>query len=255
MQGRVLPESINKLQVFPKKWREELFYIKKIGFGFVELLDDKENLLREILNRNIFYQISKNKLKCQSICADQLCDYSLLKNESLFLKKLGGLVNKLKKCKNFIFVIPFFDENKINNKEELNSALRILAKYDKLLLKNKFSLEIDLPAETIKKEFDKFNFKNIGVCYDFGNNIGKGAELKEEIRMLGNYINHIHIKDKVDGKNVRIRRDLEQLNDAFSTLKEISFSGLMILETCISPNPLKEAKYNLFTIKEYINKI
>lgn len=256
MQGRVLPESINKLQIFPKTWQEELFYIKKIGFNYVELLDDKEEQLLSILenkNINILAEIHKNKLEYQSVCMDRLCNYSLLKNESLFLKKLEKLVNKFKKCKNFIFVIPFFDKNKISNKEELNSALKILAKYDNLLLENKFSLEIDLSAEIIKKEFDKFNFKNIGICYDLGNNIGKGVKLKEEIKILGNYINHIHIKDKIAGKNVRIRRNLEQLDDAFSALKEISFSGLMILETCISPNPLKEAEYNLFTIKEYIN--
>ena len=259
MQGRVLPKKIDKLQIFPGRWQKELSFIKKIGFDYVELLDDKESFLREILEskkNEIFSQISENKLKCKSVCADHLCNYSLLKNEGLFLEKLEELINQFKEKRNFIFIIPFFDENKLNNKNGLNLALKRLSKYNNFLAKNKlyFSLEIDLEAKLIKYVFKKFEFKNIGICYDLGNNISRGFNLYDEIILLRNHINHIHLKDKKNNKNIRIRKSLGQLNLAFQALKEISFEGLMILETCISPNPLKEAKYNLSTVKEYINK-
>jgi len=260
MQGRVLPKSVDKLQIFPERWQEELSLIKKIGFDYVELLDDKDGRLLSMLenkNFNIPTEIHKNKLECQSICLDRLCDYSLLKKPELFLRKIEELINNFKKEKGLKFIIPFFDENKLDNKKQLCSALKEISKYDKFLIKNNlyFSLEIDFKAKLIRNEFKKFRFKNIGICYDLGNNIGRGFNLYDEIILLKNYINHIHIKDKKEGKNIRIRKNLEQLRLGFQAIKEISFNGLMILETCISPVPLDEARKNLTTVKEYINKI
>lgn len=257
LQGRVSPKSIDKLQVFPEKWQEELSAIRKLGFNYVELLDDKDGCLRSILKENdVFDQVYNNKLQCNSVCMDHLCDYSLLENEILFFKKIEELIKSIKR-KNFKFVIPFFNKNILSGKNQLGSAIKKLAIYDKLLSKNNiyFSLEIDLPARIIKDEFKKFQFKNIGICYDTGNNIGRSANLYEEIRLLKNYINHIHIKDKKEDKNVRLRKDFKELQQAFKSLQEISYKDIFILETCISPDPATEARKNLVTTKEYINKI
>lgn len=257
MQGRVLPDQLEKLQVFPQKWEEELSVIKKIGFDCFELLDDKKFSLRKKLKEEsdrLFNGIDSSGLEYGSVCMDHLCDYSLLKNERLFLEKIDDLVDKIKK-RNFIFVIPFFDENKLNGEKELKAALRMLSRYENLPGGNKLSLEIDLPAEDIRKELDEFNFRNIGICYDTGNRIGQGADPEKEIEILSGYINHIHIKYKEEGKNVRIKKDFPQLEKAFSSLKEINYKGLMVLETCIKPVPEEEAATNLSTVREYINKI
>lgn len=259
IQGRILPKRIDKLQIFPERWQEEFSFIKKIGFDYIELLDDKENQLLNILKNKkteLFNEIYKNKLEYQSICMDRLCNYSLLKTPKLFFRKLGELLNILEKKGELIFMIPFFDKNNLTNKEELRSALKMLSRYNGFLVKNNlyFSLEINLPAETIWGEFQKSPFKNIGICYDLGNNIDQDTNLYDEIMLLRNYINHIHIKDKREGKNIRIRKNFGQLKLAFQALKKISFNGLMILETCISPAPLEEAKKNLTTVKEYINE-
>lgn len=149
MQGRILLDSTDKLQVFPQRWKEELIAIKDLGFEYVELLDDKENRLRRLLNEkkeNIFLQIGKGGLECKSVCVDQLCNYSLLKNADLFTESLKELLDLFREQKSFVFVIPFFDENKLNNKIELNTILKKLSKYDHFLAKNDlhFSLEIDL---------------------------------------------------------------------------------------------------------------
>jgi len=260
MQGRVLPKRIDKLQIFPEGWQKELSFIKKTGFDYVELLDDKENqLLNTLKNKKneIFKEIYKNKLRCQSICMDRLCNYSLIQKPNLFFKKLEELINSLKKKGGVRLIIPFFDKNKLINKKQLRSALKALSGYSQFLIKNNlyFSLEINLPAEVINNEFQKFQFKNIGICYDLGNNIDRDVNLYDEITLLKNRINHIHIKDKKERKNIRIRKNLRQLSLAFQALKKISFNGLMVLETCISPDPLEEAKKNLATVRKYLNEV
>ena len=256
MQGRVLPDSTEKLQIFPKKWEKELLAIKKIGFDYIELLDDKEGCLRALLKKyDVIEKVNESGLKCETICGFSLCDYSLFKDEGLFFEKLEELVSAFK-GKNIVILVPFFFENKINGRKELSLILEKLSKYDNHLDDKNlyFSLEIDLPAEMIKDEFQKFSFKNTGICYDLGNNIEYGYNLYDDIILLKDYINHIHIKDKKDGKNIRIRENSEQLRGAFRAIKEISFKGPMILETCIAPDPQEEAERNLKTVKKYINK-
>lgn len=257
MQGRVLPDSTEKLQVFPKKWKDELSIIKKIGFDYVELLDDKEGCFRKLLKEHdVIKEVNESALRCETICGFSLCDYSLFKNEDLFFEKLEELASVFK-GKNIIILVPFFFENKINNQKELHLILEKLSRYDNSLDDKDLylSLEIDLPAEIIRDEFQKFLFKNIGICYDLGNNIEYGYNLHDDIILLKDYINHIHIKDKENGKNIRIRENLEQLGAAFRAIKEISFKGPMILETCIAPNSLEEAERNLKTVEEYIKKV
>lgn len=255
LQGRVLPKDREILQVFPEQWKEEFSRIKEIGFGIVELLDDKENCLRDILSKgeNIFARIVESGLVARSVCADQLCMYSLLEDEPLFSQKLEALITMLRK-KDFIFVIPFFNENMLETRKALAQALHKLSRYDEILGREdmRFALEIDLPSSMIEQEFKKVSLKHIGVCYDLGNNIEHGADLKKDIKLLGNRINHVHIKDKVENKNVRIRKDLENIKGAFRALQEIGYPGMMILETCITPEPVHEAETNLATVQEYL---
>lgn len=257
MQGRVLPDSTDKLQIFPSQWNRELTLIKKLDFEYVELLDDKEGLFRKLLKKQkleLFNHLSVSKLKCNSICMDRLCNFSLISDSTAFLKELEELLYNLSDKKNFIFIIPFFDENKINNGSELYTCLENLSRYDKFLEDNNlfFSLEIDLPAGTINEVFQKFSLNSISLCYDLGNNIKHGYDLYKDIMLLKNIINHIHIKDKENGKNIQIRENNSQISGVIKALKEISFNGIMILETCINPNPLREAEKNLNTIKKYL---
>ena len=256
MQGRVLPVSVDRLQVFPDEWSNELLAIKKIGFDYVELLDDKKCEFRKLLIKDknkLFNEINESGVGCVSVCMDRLCDFSLLNDEYNFLNELKWLVENMfdKKVK---FVIPFFDNNKIKNEFELYSCLVKLARYDKFLFDKGlyFSLEIDLPAEIVYQALRGFSFRNIGFCYDLGNNIGHGRDLYAEIKLLGKYINHVHIKDKVEGVNSRIRQKNPMMQSAFKALDEISYEGAMIMETCIKPYPLKEARKNLGTVKKYL---
>ena len=105
MQGRVLPDSTEKLQIFPKKWEKELLAIKKTGFDYIELLDDKEGCLRALLKKyDVIEKANESGLKCETICGFSLCDYSLFKDEGLFFEKLEELVSAFK-GKNIVILV------------------------------------------------------------------------------------------------------------------------------------------------------
>lgn len=249
MQGRVLPDQLEKLQVFPRQWKKEISLIKDMGFGQVELLDDKASVFRNLSKEELLSGLKDTGLGCGSVCMDYLCQLSFLKDSPSFFKKIEKVTDSFDE--NFIFVVPFFDENKISNKEELENVFKILSGHE---LKSRFSLEIDWPAEELKELLDKYALNNIGICFDTGNRIGSGADLAKEIEILSGHINHVHIKYKENGFNVRIKGESENLSGAFEALKKINYKGLMILETCIKPVPEEEARINLATVLKYLKQ-
>ncbi|MFA5856741.1 MAG: TIM barrel protein, partial [Candidatus Pacearchaeota archaeon] len=259
MQGRVLPNSVDKLQVFPDKWEEEIKKIKELGFSNIELLDDKFEKLYSLLKNDPKYFLNafnKNNFKFNSICMDRLCNLSLIKDPVKFISLLKDFISLLPDNNGLVLVVPFFDINKIEKKEDLDFSIKELNKLHSIILKKDIflSLEIDLNAEIIFESFKLNKSKNIGLCYDLGNNIGKGRDIAKEILLLKNNINHVHVKDKVDNKNVRLRKNNTELKKGFLQLKNINYNGLLILETCITPVPFDEAKTNLDTVKEYLEE-
>jgi L-ribulose-5-phosphate 3-epimerase UlaE len=256
LQGRVLPDDVNKLQVFPKEWKKELLEIKKIGFSNIELLDDKENKLRNLLadNPNEFYsEIDKIGLKTSSLCADNLCKYSFLRQNDLFMDKLQKISQYFCNFHNFVVVVPFFDNNSINSKKDLKLVINKFSKIFKKLTGSQpiYSLEIDWPAKDLI-EMSKNLPKNVGFCYDLGNRYVNSADLAKEIMTLGNKINHVHIKNKENGKNVTLTQNNKSYKDAFKALKKINYKGLFVLETGIIPNPQIEAVKNLAISVDYL---
>ena len=260
MQGRIIPPSPNKLQVFPENWENELKLMNQLGFGFIELLDDKQSKLRKILTEEkqyFFSQIKESDLQFNSICMDYLSKISLLNNPQEFFKGIEELMLHFQDKENLIFVIPFFENNFIKEETELGQALEKISNYNSALKERKqfFSLELDMPAEIIKKELKKKNLSNIKICYDLGNRIEHGTNLPEEINVLSGLINHVHIKDKQGGKNIRIRENLDQLHNAFKALKETEYNGFLVFETNPFPDPVDEARSNLKTVRDYLGAI
>lgn len=256
MQGRVCPAKEDKLQIFPLDWEKELSLIKKLGFEYIELLDDKAGKLRALLetNRSLFLdRIEQSGIKFLSVCMDSLCDYSLIDDKPLFLSKVDQMISFSKGMSNICLVIPFFEQNKLDEKC-LGRALSILEEYMTQFEDDdmSFALEIDLDAEVLYEQFNSIRSTNLGVCYDLGNNIDQSRNIYNEIKLLAHYINHVHVKDKKDGENIPLRENSNQLREGFTVLREIGYRGLYVLETAISPNPLLQAERNLRIVKDYM---
>ena len=68
MQGRLLPDSLDSLQVFPiSYWKKEFLVSSESGFDCFELLYDKEMVLYELM------QLGGNYQKCLSFNLTNCC--------------------------------------------------------------------------------------------------------------------------------------------------------------------------------------
>ena len=265
MQGRIYPHSLKKLQLFPRnKWEQELNAAKAIGFRNFELLFDKDLYCRSVLDKNFNQEklnliaSSYGELSVKSINIDYFCTLKTFDDDKFdFLNMLDEIINLIKGTSIKILVIPYCDENNLEDIDDLNKALEIFkeSKIDEIMINNDLfiSLELGLSAKSIKEAFNNFSFKNIGICYDLGNAAGSGFIPEEEILLLNDLIFHVHIKDKpLNGSNVMLGNGDVNFIKCMESLHKINFNGVLILETIYSKNPLAEASKNYKYIKNVL---
>jgi len=264
MQGRVIPDRLDKFQVFPaSSWQKELAEIKEIGFDCVELLYDKGLVCKALLSdpENI-NELGINPESIglgpipYSMCIDYLSSTSVIEEKKMFYGTVIDIVEKVKHSKIKILVVPFFDENSIRFQQELRAVLDWCkeCKLDDFACANDIllALELSLPALQIRTVLEEYEFNNIKVCYDLGNARAMGYYPENEIIELGDFICHVHIKDRrINGPNVTLSEGDVDFIACLKALKKIGYKGIMILETRYSDFPAIEAAKNL----QFVNNV
>jgi sugar phosphate isomerase/epimerase len=261
MQGRILPATLERLQVFPADtWREEFSTAKELGFDGVELLYDlalcPANPLTDIDRRNIILRaLEESGIRACSICADYLTGVNLKDENDPGWLHLSGLLKYAMKINADVVVVPFFNKNNVANSRELCDLLNIMKKKLSGPQQRLVSIEANLPAEDILDAVESSG-SDINVCYDTGNATACGYNVSGEIELLGDMIGHVHIKDrrKNDGPNVPLGSGDTDFKGAFSALARISYCGGLTLETAIGDKPAEFAVKHLKFTRECIEK-
>jgi len=266
MQGRVLPQRLDHLQIFPiSNWQEEICRVDELGFDCIELLFDKELILSKLLNdvdnlKSLKIELDStiNNFAAESICVDYLSSIPVLNSETehLFHQEIVKLIDNVKGTTIDVLIIPFCDANFVRTKKDLQLVLEWIEekKKDEIASESNIilALELSLTAIQIQSAFNRHSFKNIAICFDLGNARGAGYCPEEEISVLNTLIAHVHIKDKkVNGPNVMLGEGDVNFSACFKSLKEIGYEGQFILETAYVISPVTEAKKNL----QFINNI
>jgi len=260
MQGRLMPADLNRSQVFPEQsFEEENVIIKGIGFSHYELLIDKDGVCEKLIKS----ESGKNKLnlfgsnsgiKTYVACLDCLCSISLLSESEKFCLRLNRIIEDLSKTTVKTLVIPFFDENYINEENVFAGAIKILKKFGcfekaikaDILLAVEICLSADLIVPIIKEE------ENLCICLDVGNISDIGFNCVNEIKKIGNKLVHIHFKDKtILGQSVRLGSGLVDFKGVLQTLKKVDYNKRITFETPYFLSPIDEMKKDL----SYINNL
>ena len=267
IQGRVIPERLDRLQVFPvSNWQKELVKIKEIGFDYVELLFDKDLVFEKLLSNSENLNIlgikngkSNSIMDVHSICVDYFSLISLMsvKTEQLFYDKLIKLFKLINNSNIRVMVIPFFGKNLIESINDFKFVLDWMEKkkLDEIAFENNLviALELNLPASQTRDAMSDYQFSNVGICYDLGNARAKGYCPEEEILLLKEFFVHVHIKDrKFNGPNVMLGEGNVNFKACFKSIKQIGYDGLMTLETGYYNSPAIEALENLQFVKKML---
>lgn len=250
VQGRLTQSPKGIIQCFPKDWEKEFSKAAKLGLDNIELIADREyngeNPIWSIRGIEKLKKLSsQHSIGIKTICNDNIINYSLLNNNTI--DKNIELIKIAKKLECDKYILPLFEKSELNisNYKEFIDNINLIAKYCE-------ESKITLCLETILKVKDllfvlsKLESKNIKVVFDTGNRIAFGHNIYDDIRILKDKIEHIHIKDKnIDNENVILGTGLVNFLEVFKALKKINYKKSFTFETRRGSNPLNTCKFNI----------
>ena len=259
IQGRLTQSPPGCLQWFPQdEWEKEFQSASELGINFIELIAEiNHNPDNPIWSDNGIDKIKKlsidSGLSIYTLCNDYIIENSI-HNKSTIEQNL----NLLMQCKKLgikKYIMPFFNKSEINhtNLDEFVDPLILIAntasKYN-----IEISLETTLDGNELLKLLNILNHKNIKVVYDIGNRAALGNNLSQDIELLSNNINHVHIKDKnIANNNVILGTGLVNFSDVFQSFKKIKYKGSYVFETTRGRDPLITATYNMRLVDFFIH--
>ena len=258
VQGRLTQSPPGCLQWFPQdSWQKEFYIASNIGINYIELIAEihhnpKNPIWSDSGVGEIKELVKENKLTIHALCNDYIVKHSFLLDE--VVKQNIDLLERGAKLGIEKYIMPFFEHSElsVSNMEDYVEPLRGLAKVadDKGIL---VCLETILTGEELIKLLDMIKMPNVKVVFDTGNRVAFGHNLARDIRLLGDSIAHVHIKDKnTQGQNVLLGSGMVNFYDIFQALSSIDYRGCYTFETTRGVEPIKTSIFNKQFTEFYI---
>lgn len=261
VQGRLTKFKNKNLQIFPKnKWKQEIYKAKKINIDFIEYFAEREGDLihNPFFDNKKFKQLkllSERNLKSNySFCDDYYINNSFLDSNNFL--RVENIFNKCNQLNIKVYVLPLLEKSNITSNNYFKYVKKI-KEICKLANKNNIIIALESNVDKINllklvKLVKNASFK---IVYDTGNRVLIDKNQNEAIRLLKNYIVHIHIKDKdVNGNNVYLGTGLVNFSEIFKTLKKINYKKNYVFECLRGNDPIRTMKYNIDFVNFYLKE-
>lgn len=262
MQGRLVPSWNGQLQAFPiDRWEEEFTIASAVGLNSIEwLLDDAtctgNPLWREEECLRIKKNIRDHGMAVSSVCADYLQAFPLTvinrdtrRSRALRLKAVVAAAHELGvQC----VLVPCFGKELHPGSSEQDALMEgLLPVLERAWgMGMKVGLEMGWRASDQCRLVDQLSHPALGIYYDFGNATILGYPPGEEIRIIGDRLFGVHLKDRRrNGESVMLGTGDTDLSGGFRALQETGYRGPLILETPRGTDPTAAARQNLAYVR------
>lgn len=253
MQGRL----INKGGFFPQQfpngelWKKEFYISKEYNISCIEWMFNASDytvnpLWTEYGRKEIISIMEETRVGIASICANFFMEKTLEKNIEI-LQQLTVYAKEIG-CKRI--VLPLFGESENIDEETLVTIINSAAKNMDI------AIETNLTANKQKQLCKRIGNSRVGICYDLGNACGKGYNNEEDIEILKEYLQEVHIKDKSEQEqSVMLGKGKVNFTSVLYKLKEVGFSSEFILESYFGENAYLDTLRNYqYTVNQLIKK-
>ena len=166
------------------------------------------------------------------------------------------MFKNLKKINCKKLILPFLEKSNLseinfNNIDFIKDLSFELKKYNIILC-----IESLIKGKQLRKIIEKFKVSNIRCVFDTGNRVFLDKNFYEDILILNELINHIHLKDKnIKNENVIFGTGDVNFLKVFEYLEKIKYNHNFVFETNRGIDPLKTARFNLNSSKFYIKQV
>jgi len=252
VQGRLTPSPPGCLQWFPQAaWAEEFPFARQLGISYIELIAEvQHNPDNPIWSDDGIARIKElareNGLALHALCNDYTVEHTLpgsaeVLRQSLDLVERGRLLGVEK------LIMPLFDASELGPRN-IGDYIGPLGDIADAANDAGMTtcLETILTGPELIGLFDRLDRSHVKAVYDTGNRVAFGHDLPGDIRLLGDRIAHVHIKDKnAANQNVLLGTGLVNFADVFAALHDIGYGGPYTFETQRGRDPLRTAAYNM----------
>lgn len=249
MQGRFTDKGGFYPQQFPvDNWENEFHIAAKNKVDSIEWMFNFENyennpIWIESGRNRIVSLIKETGVTVKSVCAN----YFMHKNLAENIDVLKELIKNMQSLNMQILILPLFESSKINKICSWEPIIQAV-KSEHICI----ALEMDIPASEQFDLLKKLQCQNIGICYDLGNAVGNGYDVKEEIRILGKHIKEIHIKDKpIGGSSVMLGKGDVRFSEVADILRKRNYCGDYILESYFGKEAVNDTVKNICFLDKY----
>ena len=252
IQGRLTPTPPGVLQRFPTdEWEAEFRKANALGMTFIELLIEFEHnpdnpFWQQNGRRAILEVCAENSCAPYSICVDYLMSHGLNKGADV-VEYCVDLVTNAAELGVSLVVLPLLEGGELTaeNQKTFIDPLRTMADAGADIGVS-LALETAFDGETLAGFLADVDHEQVKATYDTGNRAAFGHDIPGDIRILGDHIVHVHIKDKnADNQNVRLGTGLVNFMTVAEALVDIGYGGNFTFETTRGEDAERTAAYNI----------
>lgn len=259
VQGRLIQSPPGCLQWFPQEhWRSEFFLAHAVGLDYVELIAETEhNSMNPLWSDAGLVEIQalteRNGLCLHALCNDFVVAHRLPGSDAV-LEQTIALIERGRRLEAAVLVLPLFDASELRPDGEADAFLNPLRRIADVAAGADMTvcLETILTGTELIDFLDRLDHPGVSVVYDLGNRVAFGHDLAGDIRLLGNRIRHVHVKDKnAANQNVVLGTGLVNFTEVFGALEEIGYGGPFTFETFRGADPVRTARYNIDLVRYF----
>lgn len=259
MQGRLSPAG-PRPQTFPVgSWRAELADADRLGFDRIEWLIDGDTLDRNPLltdPRVVAAALRDCQVGVESICADCFIHRPLLRAgaaaRDAAIDLLARVIDAACAISARIVTVPLLEGNAALNLADCETAAAMLASsVERADARSvRIAVESDLPADALSAALGD---SNIQVCYDLGNAAAAAHDIPSSLLALADRLAIVHVKDRVrGGASVPLGYGDVPFGEVFAAMRDIRYTGPLILETPRGESPLDAARDQLAFVTRFL---
>ena len=254
MQGRLSPRVDGKIQAFPREhWAEEFVHAATLGLSSIEWiletpLDTNPLWTDEGLAR-IQEQVRQTGVRVDFVCADYFMESPLMRMSPDDLKRnqsvLARAIDQSAKLGARGIEIPCVDASELRSRQDEDELASALAPCLEHAAKRKIQLglETSLPPERFRDLLERIGHPFLKANYDSGNSASLGYDPAEEMGAYGDWINNVHIKDRIrGGSTVPLGTGDADIPKVLRLLKGANYRGDLVLQAARGADDVAAAR-------------
>lgn len=263
LQGRLSPDTDNRYQFFPKEnWQEEFRIASQLGFDGIEWLIDPKNWQTNPIFDARYDEVAnvekETGIPVTSICADWFMEVCIWEGDAKeHQNNIKKLFPQIAATRHKVLLIPLLETHPIHEEaiqDKVVGVLKPLASEleDKGIC---IAFETELPAASLLSFLRKFESNAFGVYYDTGNCTSYGFDCPTDIRMLGDAIKGIQLKDRKIGifKPLPLGQGDADFRGILEALTEIDWKGTLVMQAWRGEEYEQDARAQLAFIRSYFS--